>query len=179
MSAPLLALVWFGLAATEASAVVEQPPRSSLSIEVPGLLWEAFEVVGERFVHPHLSLLLGVGARFAGEGDFSGYTLGLGVGARFWLNRFQLGGALGGPVVGLRVDPAWTRIEAKQRPGAALETVSAAVSLRLGYRFVIARRMEITPEAGLAITLGFDRAPWLVVVPRPGLVLGLTLGYLF
>ena len=107
---------------------------------------------------------------------FRGQDVGLG--ARLWLNRLQLFSDLGGPLLGVRVDGAWTRITSYPA-GRALSTGSAAVSLRLGYRFVVLRRLEVTPEAGVAVSFGFDAAPWLVVVPRPGAVFGLTVGYLF
>ncbi len=162
----------------ETAPSVDAAPRNSVSLEVPGLFWNGVELVGERFIGSHVSLLVGLGGRFAGAGDFTTTTLSGGVGARFWLNRFQLFSDLGGPLLGVRIDTAWTRVGDKQR-GTKLDAVSSVFSLRLGYRFVILRKIEITPEAGLAVSMGFDRVPRLVVVPRPGLVLGLTVGYLF
>jgi hypothetical protein len=181
MSLPLLlALTLSAAPAAEAvdEAGVKEAPRNSVSLEVPGLFWNGIELVGERFVHPRVSVLLGLGGRFAGAGDYSAFTLSAGVGVRFWLNRFQLFSDLGGPVLGVRLDTGWTRITDNQQ-ARSLETFSTALSLRLGYRFVILRRIEITPEAGIAMSMGFDKVPWLVAVPRPGAVLGLTVGYLF
>ncbi len=168
MSLPLFCLL----------ALTAQTPQNSVSVEVPGLFWKGFEAVGERKVHSNVSVLLALGGRFAGHGDFDSYTLGLGVGVRYWFNRFQLLSDLGGPVIGLRLDGAWTKIAAR-KTGSGLDTGSAVTSLRFGYRFVILRRVEITPEAGLAFTMGFDRVPWLVVSPRVGGVLGLTAGVVF
>jgi hypothetical protein len=150
-----------------------EPSRdNAISIELAGLHWNGIELLGERFVHPHISLVLGFGGRFSGGGDYPTFTLGAGFGVRFWLGRLRFFSDLGGPMASLRLDGAWTqtspRFEAKK-----LETVSAVASGRLGYRFVIARRLELTPEAGFAVTVGTDG------VPRPGLVLGLSAGCLF
>ena len=171
MSLPFLSVL--------ALVAASEPPVNGVSLEVPGLFWNGVEVVGERFVHSRVSVLVGLGGRFAGGGDYSVLTLGAGVGARVWLNALRFFSDLGGPLIGLRVDTAWTSIADRQLRVAKIETLTTAVSLRLGYRFVILRRVEITPEAGLAVSMGFDRAPWLVVVPRPSAVLGLTIGYLF
>jgi hypothetical protein len=173
MTAPLLALLAFGLAADAPEA-----RSNAISLEVPSLLWNGAELVGERFLAPHFSVQVALGIRTAAEGDFRSLTAGGGLGARFWLNRLQLFSDLGGPLLGVRVDGAWTGIT-PYPGGRTLSTGSAAASLRLGYRFVLARRVEVTPEAGVAVSFGFDAAPWLVVVPRPGAVFGLTVGYLF
>lgn len=179
MSSALLMMLLLAAPPPDADVSVEPArPRNSISLEVPGLFWNGVELVGERFVTPHVSLLVGLGGRFAGEGDFSAFTLSVGLGARFWLNRFQLFSDLGGPMVGFRLDTGWTHVSPHLRPG-SIDRFGTAFSLRAGYRFVIARRVEITPEAGLALNLGFDPGPRLAVSPRPSAVLGLTVGYMF
>lgn len=178
MSAGLLTAVSLLIASIVGAEDKSAPPRNGVSLELPGLLWNGIELVGERFLNPHLSLMLALGGRFAGEADYSASTLSAGVGARFWLNRFRFFSDLGGPCVGVRIDTSWTRISDRQR-GTRLQTMTTAVSLRLGYRFLIARRIELTPEAGVAVSMGSDQVPWRVVIPRPAAVLGLTVGYLF
>ena len=178
MTAPLLALLALALTGTAPEEVTKEPRRNTVSVELPGLLWNGVELVGERLVHSRVSLLFAGGARTSRGGDFSTLTLATGVGARFWLNRFQLFTDLGGPLVGVRLDAAWTRIT-PWLWGTTLTVVNTAVSLRLGYRFVLERRVELTPEVGLAISMGLDRVPTLVVVPRPSLLLGFTAGIVF
>jgi hypothetical protein len=149
-------------------------PQNGVSLEVPSLLWSGVELDGERFVHPNVSLLLAAGARFAGRADFSTVTLSAGTGARLWLNRFRFFTELGGPMIAARLDAAWARTTARTS-GTHVEGGAATLSARLGYRCVLFRRVELTPEAGVALSFGFDPA----MVPRPGAIFGLTLGYLF
>jgi hypothetical protein len=158
------------LSAADVQAEVE-PPRNAVSVEVLGFLWSGVEIDGERFLNRHVSLQLALGARVADRADFTSVTLGVGTGARFWLDRLKLFSDVGGPFLGARLDGAWTHTRT--------DSGSAAASVRVGYRFVVLRHVEITPEAGFALSFGIDPAPWLVVVPRPGAVFGLTLGWLF
>jgi hypothetical protein len=155
-------------------------PRNAISLELPGLFWSAVELNGERFfADRRLSAGLALGGRLAAQGDYSSYSLALGVQARYWINRFQWPGDLGGPLVGVRLDASYTWVSAKS-DGRIMTSIDTSASLRLGYRFVIVGHVEVTLEAGLALAVGIDQAPRLLVyAPRPRPVFGTTLGYLF
>ena len=156
-------------------------PRNAVSLELPSLLWNAVELNGERFTADHQwSGLVALGTRFAAQGDYSSWTLAAGVGVRYWLNRFRLPfmREQGGPLLGIRLDGSYVRLRNRSE-GITLGSVDTNLSLRAGYRFVFLRRVEVTPEVGLAVTTGLDEVPGVVGVPRTSGVLGLTAGYLF
>jgi hypothetical protein len=154
-------------AATDINA---EPPRNAVSVEVLSFIWSGVELDGERFLNRHVSLQVALGARAADRGDFTSFTLSAGTGARFWLDRLQLFSDSGGPFLGARLDGAWTRTR--------VDAGSAAASVRVGYRFVLFRHLEITPEAGFVASFGVDPGPSPVVAARPGAVFGLTVGWL-
>lgn len=156
-------------------------PRNAVSLELPGVLGLAVVLDGERYVEGfRWSVLVAVGARWAAQADYRSWTLGLGGGARFWINwlRLPLESTLGGLFIGVRLDGAWAHVQPRSGGG---ELTSGAVSLglRLGYRVVFWRHLELTLEAGPALSMSLDAVPSLVAVPRLSGAAGLTVGYLF
>lgn len=170
-----------GLAAAQTVSTEDQRPRNAISIEPASLAYSGVEFYGERYFFSHrLSLVGGLGWKWPSGGDYATWSVSTGLGARLWLNRFQpaFQHHLGGPFAGVRFDTALTHVS-DRLDGLASSNVDLAWSLRAGYRFVVLDRIEITPEAGAAVTLGLNGIPVLAGVPRLSWVFGGTLGYLF
>lgn len=156
-------------------------PRNAVSVELPGFLARAVALDAERYLEGfRWSVQLVVGARWAAEGDYRSWAVSLGAGVRWWFRvaRLPLESTLGGPFVGARVDGAWVHV----RPlSGTAELLGGALSagVRLGYRAVFWRHLEVTVEAGPALSMDLVAAPRLVGVPQLTGVFGVTVGYLF
>jgi hypothetical protein len=123
-----------------------------------------------------VSVAIAVGARSAARGDYASRTVGAGVEVRRWLRRPH---GMTGWYVGARTDLARTSIEDRmeERAIGSLTTWSTGVST--GFRWVVFRKVELTPSIGLAMVVegGMDgKSPTTV---RGGGVLGFTAGWIY
>lgn len=178
----LVLIVGLGLPARAEEAARPLPePRNVVSVELPGFLARAVALNAERYLESfRWSVQLAVGARWAAEGDYRSWAVSLGAGVRWWFRvaRLPLESTLGGLFAGARVDGTWVHVRPVFGSG---ELLGGAVSagVRLGYRAVFWRHLEVTVEAGPALSMGLVAAPRLVGVPRLTGDVGVTVGYLF
>lgn len=130
------------------------------------------------------SWIAGGGFRWNAGGDYSSQTLAAGGEARWWIlgravwakapPRSMLGWYLG-----VRVDLAWTRTHDDVGARTIGQNLALAATGTLGYRFLIAGRVELTPMIGLGVTREFDLTGRLPSWPRGTGRLGLTAGWMF
>ncbi len=127
-------------------ASAETPRHTVIEIPLLALSSNALAVQGERPLRPRTSVAVGVGLRDGADGDYQSMSVGFDVEVRAWLLRSQHG-----LFVGPRLEMALTRVSAtnpSRRLGTAIVLTEAAV---IGYRFVIAGRVEVTPVVGFAL----------------------------
>jgi hypothetical protein len=176
-----IALLVTLLSSSTALAAETQPNAISyepLAITSRGLLLQY-----ERLVLPRLSVVGGVGARFAARDDFSSWTLILKSEARFWLaGREALSDTQGMVGTYLALSLAGSRTELEHR--ASGRTIGAMwdveETIRFGYRFVVFGFQEITPSVGIGMVHEIDERGRLAPATRATyLSFGLTVGWMF
>jgi hypothetical protein len=150
-------------------------PDNALSLQLPALGTSSVAAQIEHDLgHRNLSLAAGLGIRTAAMGDYSSFTLGVGLELRRWFRQ-----PMRGWFAAARLDAGRTVVEqsAEDRTIGSLWTLSS--SLAIGYRWILFRRVELTPSAGYALIAegGLDgRSPW---AARGAPTLGLTAGWVF
>lgn len=123
-----------------------------------------------------VSYALAVGGRSSAQGEYASKTLGVGLEARRWLRRPE---GMTGWYVGLRTDLSRTRVEdvMEDRDIGSLTTWTVGVST--GYRWVLWRRVEITPSIGAAMVVEGGMNGMSPTTVRGAGILGLTAGAIF
>jgi hypothetical protein len=146
-------------ALTGPSGSTDRDPPSitdGLVISAPILAYSsnAFAVMGELPVAPHLSVSVGVGGSDSADGDYQAFTGSLGSELRVWLQR-EPRGLFAAP----RVEASLTRLARGDRTIGYAWTVAEGVVG--GYRLVLFDHVEITPVLGLLFMhdLGAGRLP--------------------
>ena len=168
----LLALLVFSGAA---HADEVDTPDNAVSLQLPALGLSSVAAQIEHDLGAHnLSLAGGLGVRTAAMGDYGSFTLGAGVELRRWLRT-----PMRGWFAAARVDGGRTLVEQTEedRRVGSLWTLSSTVTI--GYRWILFRRVELTPSAGYAVIAegGMDgRSPW---TGRGAPAIGLTAGWVF
>jgi hypothetical protein len=177
----LLSLAGAASAEAEGIAVDSALPRNVLSLEPAAFFSGGMEIDGERYFLSHrLSLVLALGGKGAAGGNYSSWSISTGAAVRFWFEVLQLPFShhAGGPFVGGRVDGAFDELT-DQLNGGRARSIELAGSLRAGYRFVFFDHFEVTPEAGIAVTMDIAGNPLIAGSPRLSWVYGGTFGCLF
>ncbi len=138
---------------------VAAPPRNALSLQLLSLVNSGVNMQYERLMAPRFSFGPSIGFRKSGGVDIDVLESSFGIESRYWLigresfSRFA-GRAIVGPYLSARVDFGITR---DTQSGHVLGTqMSVAEGMAIGMRFVFARRIELTPSAGLGLRTDFD-----------------------
>jgi hypothetical protein len=165
---------------TELVAIAPAPRgyRGAVSLQLATLDATGLAIQVERAsqTRKKLSAAIAVGARSAAQGDYASTTIGAGVELRRWLRRPQ---GMTGWYVGARTDLARTSLEDRMEDRAIGALTTWTTGISTGYRWVLFRKVEITPSIGLAMVVegGMDgKSPATV---RGGAVLGLTAGWIY
>lgn len=135
-------------------------------------------------IRPRWSWIAGGGVRFAARSDYGSRTLAVGAEARYWITGRTVWARLparspAGWFAGARLDLAWTRTRDKVADAAIGDNLSTALTATGGYRFVIKRKVELTPMVGLGLTRETDLEGRLGGWTRGTGRLGMTLGWMF
>lgn len=150
------AIVLALLGATRAASA--DAVRHALSTEPWGFRQQAVSLVYDVQVHDRVSLAPRIAFRWPTGGDFSTRSAHTGLEVRGWFaGRTVSSSRLGivGPFAYGRLDATFTTAEAAS--GRSLGTaLMLAHHAGLGYRFIFAKHLEITPSAGLGIAYQFD-----------------------
>jgi hypothetical protein len=165
-------------------ALADDSPRpNAISYEPFAITSRGMLLQYERLVLPKLSLVGGVGARFAARDDFSSWTLVLKSEARWWLTaREALSDTRGmvGPYLALALAGSRTELEHRATDRVLGAMWDVEESLRFGYRFVIFGFQEITPSVGFGMVHEIDENGRLAASTRPSYFgLNLTVGWMF
>lgn len=192
-AAPAAAADLPGREALGAAEAAAQTPRTVLSLHALGLLSQALELQGERYLPGAAwSVAAGGGVRLPAGGDFRGLQLSAGLEVRRWLWRGwrwteRDGEPLGGLFVGGRLDAGWVRLVTAERREVG-QSVRLTPALHAGYRALPFgglpfaglpfAGLEVTPTAGLGLTTDLDVRPAAPARPRLHALLGLTVGWL-
>jgi hypothetical protein len=180
----VLALVVLLAAATPARAADPPPPapapeapRHVASLPLLAVSGGTLALQGERYLGPERrwSVALALGLRAAAGGDYGSLALSLGGEGRWWFHRPARGT---GGFAGARLDVARTAVSDDTHDVALPTTWSWATSLLVGYRWVLWRHLELTPELGLVRTVEVPEGR-LVAQSRGSLSIGLTIGWMF
>jgi hypothetical protein len=174
----LLALTTKALAdeGTLATAAARPSYTKAFSLQLMTLDNTGLSIQAERAskARKKVSYAIAVGGRSAAQGEYSSRTLGVGLEVRRWLRRPE---GMTGWYVGARTDLSRTstRDVMEDRDIGEMTTWTAGVST--GYRWVLWRRVELTPSIGAAMVVeGGSGSP---TTSRGAAVLGLTAGAIF
>jgi hypothetical protein len=161
----------------------ERPKPNAISYEPLAITSRGMLLQYERLILPKLSLVGGIGARFAARDDFSSWTLVLKSEARWWLSgREAISETRGmvGPYLGLAVAGSRTELEHRASGRSLGAMWDVEESIRFGYRFVVFGFQEITPSIGVGMVHEVDEQGRLAPVTRPAyLSFGLSVGWMF
>lgn len=178
MRAGLLAattLLWL-LHAPRAALADQQPARNAISHEPFAILSRGFVVQFERLVLPDVSVIGGVGARFAARDDFTSQTWLGKLEGRYWLSDRP---GMVGSFAAFGATAARTAVE-NRRMGRDLGALwQLEETLRIGYRFVAFGFQEITPSSGIDVIHEFDERGRLAPITYVTLGVNLTVGWMF
>ena len=169
--APLLALAALAANPVGPNVISTQPVAFS---------GRGLALVYERYLPARFSVLGVAGVREGGTGDFS--TLTLPSASRPVVDSSgtrPTPGPTGGPYLGLRVGLAYTGVGDKIEHRALGSSLAIDNTLSFGYRFIIFRRVELTPSLGVGTRWDFDPAGRLVPFLRPVVTAGLSVGWMF
>lgn len=154
-----------------AAPAAEPLPSWVVSLPVMALSGKAGAVQVERGVQPHASITAALAVRDSADGDYQGIAVSLGSELRLWWRASQRG-----VYVAPRLEAGAIHLSSH---GRSLGTsLSFSASALVGYRFVIADHLEITPNLGLGLhrDLAHGRVPG---ETRHTAFYGITLGWVF
>ncbi len=179
MSPPRLAWICalaLSLSAPDAALAETPHHRNAISHEPFAMMSRGVFVQYERLVLPKVSLVGGLGARFAARDDFSSHTTSFKLEARWWL---AADAGMTGTYVGVASVAARTSVYNRRydRDLGAIWRIEE--SLRIGYRFVVFGFQEITPSMGLNVIHDFDERGRLAPLTYVTLGVNLTIGWMF
>ena len=172
------------LALAVTPTIAEQPgaSRTVVSLQLASFLASGLDVQLERYLADNRwSLALSLGLRPQARGDFHGVQ----VSAGFETRRFVWGPilatldgkALGGLFAFTRLDGSWNRLFSTDNDRHLVgQGYRLSPALGLGYRFLPAMRLELTPSVGAGIDAQLDGTAAGVRI-RPSITFGLTVGW--
>lgn len=175
-------------AATVAPAAMK-PPLSSGFLHAASVSFFSFFGPGltleyEHFaLPPAVSFVSALGFRTTGGADFTTFTLTTSLEAHLWLAnigpwRSPERRTMVGPLLALREDVAFTRVDDHTRDRLAGTAVEIAETLSLGYRLAL-WRLHATPMLGGTVTTQLDPRGRLAPLTFLSGKLAITLGVLF
>lgn len=163
-------------------------PRRDHAVSVG--LWSLLGLAGVQVQYEQLtgqrrwSWIAGGGFRVSAGGDYRSFLLAAGGEVRYWLRGKALWASapprsMIGIYVGARTDVAWTRTSDEVVGRAIGDNLALAVTVTSGYRFLIKRRVEVTPMVGIGVNRDIDLRDRLPSTQRGLFRLGMTAGWLF
>jgi hypothetical protein len=170
------------LAAHTGVARGEAPPRHTVSVGLPGLVYRGVAAELERDLPAsRIGVVGGLQLRSTAAGDYGSTTIGVAGEVRAWLRRRAVWTArpAGSPVgwyAAARIDLARTQLA--DDAGTALGAHrTVGLALLVGYRLAPWRGLELRPYAGPAWRRDVDAAGRLAPWSRGSLALGLAAGW--
>lgn len=176
-----LALLWSPVAA--AAPPVDHGPSRSASVSLFSFFGPGVTLEYEEYIRPPvLSFVTALGFRATGGADYDTLTLTPGLEARLWLGNIgPWRGAdrrMTGPLLSLREDVAFTRVEDDARHRLAGTSIEIAETLSLGWRLSL-WRLHATPLLGGTVTTQTDPRGRLAPLTFLSGKLAITLGVMF
>ena len=161
-----------------------EPKEHAISLHLLGLVSGGIALSYERFPvrARSWSFAFSVGTRLPAGGDYASFALGLGAEARWWAFNDAEGAdddrLDGGFFVSGRIEGGWTHVWDTVQDRAVGDTLSITHTLSVGWRFDVARTIEVTPSLGLALTHEFDPGGTLAAWTRGSPTVSLTVGWM-
>lgn len=182
--AAVLLSTGFAAASPDGSQPDRYGPRNTVSVHPLSLSWNGVAIEYERFIAPpNFSLALGAGYRSSASSrsDYASDNWATGVELRYWAwsgaRPYGVARkAMVGPYLGAQIDVSWLRMEHRKTQRYVGGNISLSEVASLGWRFAVARRVELTPSFGVGARTDFDPdgrlSPWTRWLVRGSLTLG-------
>lgn len=164
------------LLAPRATQADEQPAKNAISHEPFAILSRGLVVQYERLVLPDVSVVGGLGARFAARDDFTSQTWLGKLEGRYWLSDRP---GMVGSYVAFGATAARTAVENRRMSRDLGAMWQFEETLRIGYRFVAFGFQEITPSSGIDVIHELDERGRLAPISYVTLGVNLTVGWMF
>jgi hypothetical protein len=158
----------------QTTVVRRDDPRWLVSVPLLGLDRASVVIQGEHYLTPRVTVLTSLGGRWPDAGDYDARALVGGLGARWFFFPYHRGG---GAFFAARLDLTRRWLIDDVDNHSLGHTYALSGSLLAGWRLILWRHLELTPELG-AVT----SREWTSVLPsrtQTGLAVGITLGWLF